>query len=159
MLEALLVPCVIHSHLVFLVTVCYPHFIDEETNRRCLSMSRIIKPGSDRYLNPRKLESGTYLLFFSFNHNAHLPPWGNQDGLWRLNTHMAMVNWGDGSWSLTCCIFKGLLTWVTERAPPLLPCSRHGSTTVHSQTPPLSSLRQWSTKSSLLWIGQESKEL
>lgn len=116
-------------------------FIDEETNRRCLSnLSRIIKPESDRYLNPRKLESGTYLLFFS-NHNAHLPPWGNQDGLWRSNTHTAMVNWGDGSWSLTCCIFKGLLTWVIGRAPPLLLCSRHCSTTPLLQTPPLFSLK------------------
>ena len=166
MLEALFVPCVIHNHLIFLVAVCYPHFIDEETNTRCLSnLSRIIKPESDRYLDPRKLESGTYLVvvffffFFFFNHSAHLPPWGNQDGLWRLNTHMAMANWGDSSWSLTCCIFKGLLTWVIERGSS---CYTQDTAQSHYSDEPLHCppfLGCGSTKSSLLWIGQESKEL
>lgn len=102
-----------------------------------------------------------FLLFVClfFNHSAHLPPWGNQDGLWRLNTHMAMANWGDSSWSLTCCIFKGLLTWVIERGSS---CYTQDTAQSHYSDEPLRCppfLGCGSTKSSLLWIGQESKEL
>lgn len=93
--------------------MCYAHFIDEETNKCLSNLARITKPESDGYLNPRKLESGTcpfYTMLTCLLELIRMACVG-EIPFYR----MALVNQGYSSWSLTCCIFKGLLTWEVER--------------------------------------------